>query len=249
MKNRRYQKIIDKYIANNLSDTEKKEFDRLRLEVPSFAKEVEFEKELLDSISDEDMIDYRRQLKVINDEERMAVKKSTDYLRRTLKYAASISLIVAIAGTLYFTVPYFSSNQRVFDTYYTTEPANISRSSNVNLVEAIKYYQQENYLKAIEYFKDIAKEDESNIAVRFYLGISYIETKKYKNAIDVFEYIVSHRDNLYVEHAEWYIGLCYLDDNMPEKAINQFTIIANNKESVYRNKAREIIKKIKRKKN
>ncbi|MEA3505708.1 MAG: hypothetical protein U9R32_11015 [Bacteroidota bacterium] len=247
MKNKYYQNLIDKYIEDRLSSKEKAQVEKLRKENLDFARELRLETELIKSLSDEDMLDYRRKLKVIISRERVIARRSSILLGRTIRYAASIVLVIALGGTLYLTVPYFHLDKGVFNKYYTTEPVNISRSSNVNIVEAMKLYQQEDYVLAIEYFKDMAKKDKSNIAVRFYLGISYIETEKYANAIDVFEYIISHRDNLYVEHAEWYMGLCYLEDNKPEKALNQFMIIAKKDNNIYHEKAKKIIKKISKK--
>ncbi|MDP3914552.1 MAG: hypothetical protein Q8R96_12540, partial [Bacteroidota bacterium] len=63
--------------------------------------------------------------------------------------------------------------------------------------------------------------------------------------IKEYEAVVTNKDNLFVEQADWYIGLCYLQTNENKKAIKQFKKIANT-HGFYQQKALAILRKMKR---
>jgi tetratricopeptide (TPR) repeat protein len=76
--------------------------------------------------------------------------------------------------------------------------------------------------------------------------VSLQELGEYKNAIDEYEVVVTDKDNLFIEQAEWYIGLCYIQTKEDEKAIRQFKRIVNNR-GFYQQKAEAILRKMKNK--
>ena len=96
-------------------------------------------------------------------------------------------------------------------------------------------------------FKKIIDKDASNIAVKFYYGISNIEIHNYANAITAFNEIIRQNDNLYIEHAEWYLGLCYLKSNQKDKALDQFLAVASNPDNYHQKEARAILDKMQNK--
>jgi tetratricopeptide (TPR) repeat protein len=167
--------------------------------------------------------------------------------RRVTLMAASVTILILIAATVYFLVPKTYSNSRLFSMYYDSEnPIHITRSGSSNLVEAVRYYQQKNYPVAIQLFKEILKNDQDNSAIRFYMAISEIETRQNDDAIAAFREIISESNNLYVESAKWYLGLCLLKTNQNDLALKQFSEIAADEHSSYKSEAAKIVKQLRK---
>jgi tetratricopeptide (TPR) repeat protein len=93
-------------------------------------------------------------------------------------------------------------------------------------------------------FEEILLNNPDNIALRFYNGISYIETEKYDEAIKSFNLILENKDNLYIEHAEWYLALCYLKKEDVDEARKQLLRIANEEDGFYKEDAQKILEKL-----
>lgn len=243
MKNNYTQELIEKYLEGRLTERERKKFDHFYNTDSEFKKEVDFEDYVARTLKDEDVIQFREKIA-----DTIRKRKRERYLgwinTKTTKYAASLIIALAIAIASTFMLEKNPSGDDLFEKYYTSEQVNISRSSNTNIVEAVKFYQSGQYDQAIDQFKNLLEKNNTNIAVRFYLGVSYMETQKYDKAIESLRYIISHQDNLYIENAEWYLGLCYMKNEEMDKAINQFTIIAESEDNYYSEKAKKVLSKI-----
>lgn len=250
MKNDYKQILIDKYFEQSLSKKEQRQFDMLMQEDESFRGDVQFEESVRKAIEQDDILDFRKKINhTLRSQNRKAIFKQ---LTGTyLKYAASVILVVGVGISVLFYVNSRNSNDYLFSKAYSETKVNISQSrissaTSMTIAEAMLNYHEGNYYNAIGYFKELLKKDQKNIAVRFYLGISYMETDNFENASNAFRYIISDQDNLYIEHAEWYLGLCFLKQDELDKAINQFTIIAQNKQNYYSAQAENMLKKMNR---
>lgn len=243
MNNNYTQELIDKYLEGRLTEKERKKFEKLYNENKEFREDVDFEDYVARALENEDIIHFRKRIS-----DTMKKRKREQYLgwinKATMKYAAILVTVVALGFGAFSVFEKNYSSDDLFNKYYSSEQVNISRSSNTNIVEAVRYYQSGQYDNAIDQFKDLLEKDASNIAVRFYLGVSYVETNNYDKAIKSFRHIISDQDNLYIEHAEWYLGLCYLKNEEMDKAINQFTIIAQSEDNYYNKKAQNLLSKI-----
>jgi tetratricopeptide (TPR) repeat protein len=138
------------------------------------------------------------------------------------------------------------SNERLFNIYYQPDAALLIRGSdsqNATLIQAFQMYESKEYKNALSLFQKVLVADEGNIPVQFYSGISSIELGQYQNALVPFDFIISHKQNLYVERAEWFTALCYLKLNENENAVNLFLNISHSN-SMYKDKAHEILKSI-----
>lgn len=243
MKSNYSQKLIEKYLEGRLTDREKKKFEHFYNTDSDFKEEVDFERDIADALENEDIVDFRRKIS-----QTIRENKKQQYLnwfnQKTMKYAALfvIALVLGVGAFSIFEKNYTTGD--LFNQYYSSEEVNISRSRNANIVEAVSYYQSGNYYNAIDQFNKLLDKEAANIAVRYYLGVSYIETKNYKKAVEAFRYIISDQENLYIENAEWYLGLCYLKNDELDKAVNQFTIISQSEDHYYSEKAKNLLSKI-----
>ena len=166
------------------------------------------------------------------------------FIRRYAAVAAVILLLV-VSGLVYFIQPGQYTNERLFKMYYKTEDAvGISRSGNGNIVEAIMKYHEKDYFTALRLFDDILKNDPTNYAIRYYCGISYIETGSYENAVAMLESVMEQNENLYIEYAQWYCSLAYLAKGDQDSAKAGFKAIADNSDHYYKDQASSILIKM-----
>ena len=135
------------------------------------------------------------------------------------------------------------SNDSLFNIYYQPDAALLIRgtnSQNATLIQAFQLYENKEYNSALDLFSEVLKTDQENIPVQFYSGISNIELGQYQSALIPFNFIIKHKQNLYVERAEWYTALCFLKLNN-EEATELFRKISLSNSS-YKDRAHAILK-------
>jgi hypothetical protein len=160
--------------------------------------------------------------------------------------AASIALILGILSILYYTSGSSKpGNQKIFAQYY--EPYQneyITRSDQVtvnNLFIAFQAYENHDYTKAIELFSKVIEADKSLLMAYFYKGISCIEIKNYKVALESLNRVLNNEGNPYFAQAKWYTALTLINLNNPDIAKQHLEWLALN-DRYYGNKAKEILK-------
>jgi len=163
---------------------------------------------------------------------------------RRYKYFMYAFLVILILTTSFIYYINFSGPKKsTFEKYYVENTISHPRSG-VDKFDAIIKFQQKDFDSASYLFEKILKQDESNVTIKFYLGISNIETENYEKSIDLFKEIIENNDNLYVEHSTWYLGLCYLKIDDKEKATEQFQKLKSDPKGYYYKKSKSILKEI-----
>lgn len=241
-------KEIDEYLEGSLTDSEKLDFEAALNTDPQLYKEFSLHNELDNVLSDQKTLDFR----AILVESRRNYKRNQKTVPKVIKIArkyryaaASVILLLMIVGSILILSPRNYSNEQLFHKYYKPGDAvGITRSGNVNVVDAIMKFHNGEYLSACNIFDDVLQQDVNNQALRYYYGISCIEVKDYEKAEKLFKEIIDDGNNLYIEYAQWYLGLTYLVEGQNEKAIDQFNSIAENSEHYYNKDARELSEKI-----
>jgi tetratricopeptide (TPR) repeat protein len=239
---------IEQYLSGEMSASAKQAFRKEVSLNTSLARELRLSRTIDDALLREDVIDLRRKLLTemrADQNEKAEVPVIKLQTRKWWYAAASLLVLCTLAATLYLQRSPNISNDELFSNYYNSENIIDQTRGGQDLVEAVVKFQQKDFATASTLFKTLLTKDNDNIAVRFYYGISNIETKNYDNAISAFNTIISQNDNLYIEHAEWYLGLCYLKSNQREKAINQFQSVASNPDNFHRKEAADLLKKLK----
>lgn len=243
-----YSLLIEQFLNGEMDEGQARDFLKRLKEDRDLAAEYKFEKELLEAIGDEDTLELRRKLMKIMQES----KKKTFILRymysRPYQIAAAASIILLIATvSLVFLLPHKPSNERLFSNYYNSEqPLRITRGSGTDLMEALRFFQKEDFLPAVEHFNIILQGDPNNSAVRFYASICYIETGQFGQAIAYLSQIAQNNNSLYRKSAEWYLALCYLKIDETERAVGLFQHIAGDKIHDYQKDAAQILKELNR---
>lgn len=248
MNNMRYTERIDNYVDRELDEAEIRQFEEELKTNPQLAMEYRLELDINKALAEEDLIDLRAKCREAQEEMKYSGKKLGKVVQFTRKYwyaAASVLLIALVAGSLILLNPGGYSTEKLFKMYYKSgETVGISRSGNANMVEALRFFSRNDYKTADELFDKILANDPQNIAVKYYSGISNIETENFQKAISMFESIISSGNNLYVENAQWYLGLSQLASGQIEQARKTFNTISATPGHYYNQDAKSILEKL-----
>jgi tetratricopeptide (TPR) repeat protein len=210
--------------------------------------ELQLDQDLEAALGDADILDFRGKLIDAQEElnrPQLSLGTVVNMSRRAWYAAASVVLLLLIAGSIYIFSPTSYSPEKLFSMYYKSgESIGIARSGNANVVEAIMKYQEKEFVLANTMFTEILNKDPGNIAIQYYTGVCSIEIKEYDKAVDLFSNIISENNNLYIEYAQWYLGLTYLIQGEVENAREIFTDISNEDGHYYKKDADSILEKI-----
>ena len=246
----KYTEWIDSYVEGEMDETGRKIFEAELSTNRDLALEYNLESDLKKMLSQEDLLDFRAKCMLAQDEMNLKSRKFVKVVQFTRRYwyaAASIFLIAMITGGLFLLNPGSYSAEKLFKMYYKSgETLGVSRSGNVNMVEALRYFTKNDYQTAEGLFDKILANDPENIAVIYYSGISNIEIKNFPKAIQMFESIITDGDNLYIENAEWYLGLSNLAAGQVDEAESMFKVITSEPGHFYSKDAKSILEKIER---
>jgi hypothetical protein len=243
---------IEGYIHNELTDDEMALFEEELSNNKKLYSEIELIKNIDKAIQENDIIQLRNNLGNIavgNLKEKLS-ERSISVRFKPLRYtksiaAASLILLLGITGL----ISRYSSEDNIYQKFYTKyETTGISRSSNdmndQTLSIALQKFNDKDYESALNLLQEVISRDQNNTVGHFYTGVSLQELGRYTNAIKEYEVVVTEKDNLFIEQAEWYIGLCYIQTKENKKAIKQFKKIANS-QGFYQQKAVAVLRKMK----
>ena len=241
--------IIERHLSSDLNPEEQLWFENELKNNPNFAREVLLHKDINKAILDLDIVNLRSKLNSIETDvtsKKSFTKEFFQFKWQYIAVAASITLMVSFG--LKFVSQSNYTNDEIFNMYYQSYEANgIVRSASTNidqdLSDALALYNDKKYNDALVLFNQILDKDYSNIYVHLYAGISNMESFSYKKAIESFQLIIDHQNNLYVEQAEWYMAICYLKMYQNDVAKSMFEKIAYE-DSSYQEQAKDILKKL-----
>ena len=229
-----FEQIIDKALRNELSNSEKAEFNSL-MKSENFQKEYEFFKSLKNVAKIEGRTILKKHLQSL--ENRKTVKLIP--FRKYLFPAAAVVLLLIISILV---IPNISgSNQKaLFAEYFEPIPPinGITRGENELNPETIAftYYQTKDYELAIEAFRKTSlSSNEKNL----YTGISNMELEHFDLAINNFQEIINGEDVRFKTEANWYLALCYLFIKEADLLESQL-LFFENQDGFYARKAKEL---------
>ncbi len=243
-----YGQRIENYHSGVMSESEKLKFEQELAVNPKLKEEFRFENELDASLMQEDIIDLRRKMRHVINEEKA---RARNFGKRSLHshwylVAASVTFLILVIGALRLMNPVKYSNETIFEMYYTGESAhNVTRSGSNSNDEAMMKYREGDFSGALLLFNEILDKDADNVYIRYYAGLASIETKQNERAIREFSFIVKQNNNLFIESAEWYLALSYLRNNQPKEAKDILARISQTSTNTHQKEAKQILKRIK----
>ncbi|MEL7144745.1 MAG: hypothetical protein AAFO69_00145 [Bacteroidota bacterium] len=114
------------------------------------------------------------------------------------------------------------------------------RAASDNTLEtALQFYQKGDYGQSIELLGSISPASDT---VRFYLGLSYLSTEIFDDAIENLS-AIDAVNSIFAQQINWYLGIGYLGNQQPGEAVKSLQRI-QPREYNYK-KAQEVIRALK----
>ncbi len=108
--------------------------------------------------------------------------------------------------------------------------------------EALLYYDQGNYEKALEIFKQLDPETTSS-GTRLYFGNTYMALGDTENAKVLFQKNINENTG-FIRQTRWYLALCYLKEGNIDEAVPLFREVVEKQGKFKKTEAAKILAKI-----
>jgi tetratricopeptide (TPR) repeat protein len=238
--------IMEKYIAGELSSTEKEMFEKKIREDKSLQEEINLRRRVDRIIENRDVQLLRNKLSAIEKSRTTKKRFLQPHFNTYVKYAAVFLGIVLIAGISLFSGTKLASDQ-IIDRYYKVyEPVTDQRSekvtSNEDFILALSLYNTHEYGKAAIFFSKVLEKNPEDMQSELLNGLSNLEEKQYREAKKSFGIVIDDNNNFFVETAKWYLALCYVETKENEKARQLLETIAREG-GIYKKDANKILRK------
>lgn len=235
---------IEKYLLDEMSGAERKDFEAILKTDAPLREEVELHRKVAETLRGEKIHDFRKTLQNVDNQwERPIGKQSGGKVfrinwRRVLAVAASLALLVL--AWQFFMVgsaddPFLAHHEPYQMVLNQRSAADGVPDSDL-LNTAIQQYSTGQFAEAANAFEQLYKNAPENIAYQFYQAAALLSAENTATAIPIFENILTKPDHLFLEQSRWYLGLAYLKNNEREKAAAIFKKI---KEGEFKHEEKE----------
>lgn len=242
-----HSQSIEQYRFGPMSESERLRFEQELTENPKLNHEFQLDIEIEASLKQYDIIDLRRKLFQVMNEEKAIIKEPIrkSFHSQWYMLAASVTFLILLGGAFRLMKPVKYTNKTLFEMYYAGENAHsLTRSAGNSNDEAMTKYREGDFNDALILFNEILDKDPGNIYIRYYSGLASIETNQNEKAVNEFKYIINQKNNLFVENAQWYLALSYLKNNQINESKSLLMQIANNSSNHHNKEASQILKRI-----
>ena len=247
--------LIEKYFFGTLSPEEQETFNQLR-ERPSFAKEVQLEKEVMEVVDWEMEKQLKRKL-IFEEAQLQPTSLASPPLStptvfnswKTWAIAASVVLLITFSGLRYFWQPHAPEN--LYSEYFqpypnVVEPINRTGNGNeTNRYKAFLSYENKQYDQALNQILSLP-EAASDPDLLFYQAQILLIQENYQAGQPLLESLINMEGHSWYKQASWYLALTYIGQNKQEEAITllQFLERDNTVPSYKKEAAKELLTKI-----
>ncbi|MEL7121648.1 MAG: hypothetical protein AAFO07_19525 [Bacteroidota bacterium] len=235
---------IERYLNNEMSETERKGFDQ------TFDQNEELIEEFERRQTAHHALDYlvaknlKAQLEELEQEDKViAINRNRKRRMIILSVAASVLLVVS---SYFFLLPQDDFSQAELALAYYELPDLADRGTNTteqSIDNAVSALQNQEYQNAIDVLEAITDDSDFYIRSRYYLGHAYYGSGQYDQAQESFSIVSASNDIRLIEEAQWYELLsCLAQDSECSALLEKIT---TDKEHSYYTQTIEISKKIK----
>lgn len=248
MRKEDFSYFIERYIAGEMSDSEKVWFEK-ELDGNSILNdELKLRKGTDEVMNRQDIISLRNKLSSIESGRRTKSDIMRPQNRIYYGIAASIA-VFAIIGSIIVTGNRNLTTGEIIERYsseYVPTSGQRSAGSEMNdlFTQGLEFFRNHDYKNAAQFFSKVVENEPRDMYATLLNGISNYEESKYNDAKKSFGIVIDDNKNLYIDQAQWYLALCYLQTDEKEKAGSLLRIIIDENGS-YADQSRKILRKIK----
>ena len=238
------QKTIESYLLGELSENDRRLFEKEMTQSKSLTAEVQIQKEIMDGIhtfGNQMLKDKLKDIhvRVIDDRNESFTKKPN--------YIKWVAIAATLALVIFFTFIFFDVNQQmddVFADHYVRKEISFSKRSgtiNETLTNAEGLYQAGDYNAVIVSLQNYLTQDPNNVQVYFALGCAQMQAKQYEDARHSFDRILKRSDPFIRDEICWYAALNHIKLEEIEEAKN---LLSQIKAPPLREKADAVLQKL-----
>jgi hypothetical protein len=264
----KYTYRIDQYIYDELSFSDRKQFEKELSQNPGLAEEFKIQTTAKEYLRAKIELEEIKSDPSIHEAEEMAeiiVKRYSEnpksvktvktpfpkaQTRKIFQYIslAAVTILAVFLIRVLFTPK--DLTERMYEAYYhPLESSNYTlrsgeRELDLTLQKGVKQYFDGDYAASLANLSDLDLKYEDNPSVLFYSGLSYIGLERYTKAIEIFEPYITGQ-SLYLPEAKWYLSLCYLKTGQIENArvlLAELLVY----EGIYKENAQDLLRKLKK---
>ena len=141
-------------------------------------------------------------------------------------------MLVLISGIWYLQSKSVSP-QQLANHYFIPDPGlpvTMSSTRQYQFYDGMVSYKEADYDKAISIWKSIAQNNNSSDTVQYFIGVAYLNTDQYNDALQQLLPIAEGKGK-WKDKAAWYLAITYLKLNQPKKAANWLKTIPSYPEA------------------
>lgn len=234
-------KLIEAKIDGSLGDQEQDMFDQKLKNSSVFKEEFQLQRSVIESLGGPDHDNLRKELHGFLDESRENNRPSA-FNKSYMMIAASLSLLVMCSIAYFLLTPAAIDQQALYQSYFEIYPAPpVTRGSEPGSdIIDFEAYRAGNYSSALETFKVYPKSEKTTL----YLAMCHLETDQTMEAVDLLNGLLSSKDQVINQTAQWYLALAYLKINHQTSLDLLENIFAEKQ--LYHEQAHKLLKQLKK---
>jgi tetratricopeptide (TPR) repeat protein len=239
------EELIQKYIQNSLSVTERQQFETLLENDLDFANKVAQHNNVHKAIKaheKEQLKSHLQEFEAKQSAQKTPETSSRNYIR--LAVAVVLLLFFGLLGNYIVQQVNFHENLyvRYFEPYPNAlQPVTRGQNDSDLLSKATRAYEAKKYATAIETFDLIQVGlDNPNVEISFYKAMSLLNLGKEKEALDLLRKI-KHSETRFTPQIYWYGALIHLKFKEEEKALKALEYM-DRIQTGYKSEARIVLK-------
>ncbi|WP_347841179.1 hypothetical protein [uncultured Draconibacterium sp.] len=245
------EQTIEDFIDGVLEESLLEEFSAELKENTDLMAEVALRENINSAVSEIDIMGLRQKLKDARDESEKKEVKSIFMPRveigSTRFWRSSVAVVLVVVGLLGAMRMNTNTAENTYDKYFvsTTWASERSVSNSVDIIQQAKlYYQNEQFQEVVNLLDEATIAADEQFVTQFYKGLSYQNLDEFTKAVNAYEQVIEHGNNLFIEEAEWYKALCYLKMDNKQEARNELLAVIERK-GHFENDAKAILRKLK----
>jgi len=211
--------LFEKYLNNDLTDSEKAEFEKRISDDKEFAGAFETYREIYASLeAKENRAEgeeaLQQNLREISEDffENGSEETTTKVIpmKRWIQLAAA-SIVIALGVTFFFNRDRSKPTYAQFAKYEALALAERGMEDSLKVL-AGNYFNNKQYERAATTLEELLQREPDNTQAKLYLGIALTETDRFDQADELFKEIQTG-GSIFTSKATWYLALSYLKQN------------------------------------
>ena len=141
-------------------------------------------------------------------------------------YAVAASITLILVGWISFQFLFVESNEKLFTTYYETDPGLITAMSGTDSYEfdrGMVDFKEGKYEEALALWQPLLEENPTGDTLLYFVAMANLELENYSESQESLELIIKGNPSEFKQDAEWYLALLYLRNGQTEKAKGLFS--------------------------